>query len=73
MRHVRKRFENRPIEFPDEIERIRERTPEFADKSDEWIQLIWREFSENHCAGWLMSSEYWIANFHDWVFEGAVK
>ena len=48
----------KPIEYPEDIKKLKEYFPELKALSDSKVQEIYREYSEDYyCAGWLILTE----------------
>ena len=52
-----------PIEYPEDVLRFKTEIPELALVPDGIVQELYREYSDQLCAGWLIIDDYTIKDF----------
>lgn len=64
-----KRYEyllNQGIEYPADVAKLKEACPELAELKDGEVQMLYREYSDMYCAGWLILDDR-VDEFVQWV------
>lgn len=55
------------IEYPRDIQLIREAVPFLSRYSDLEVEILWKAFSRSVAAGWLFVDDEWLEEFKKWL------